>query len=258
MKSHETTFYNYLKQKDFPVLDFKYLRKYARMSSYCISENRIALSGDAFAFIDPVYSGGLDTICVCNTMITNVIAKDIQGIDITKYITFYNQLLKDYLSVWSACLNNMYENKDNWYYIFLKYMADTAMYFGAICPFVMNNALRDLDQSQQLWSIVRQIFEIYNETLTFVNDKNLIQHNITERLNLTHALFAAISSNVLAPSDDLEELKILLNDNLLVMKKIYEYVSQDKNLLDLYSPKNYEETKDWTEWRYSSFFDKVS
>lgn len=137
-------------------------------------------------------------------------------------------------------------------------MADTAMYFGGICPFIMNNALRDFDQSQQIWPIVCQIFETYKEVLTFVNDKNFIQHNITERLNLTDALFASISSNVLSPGDDLEELKIVLNDNLLVMKKIYEYVSQGKNLLDLYSPKNYEEVKDWTTWRYMSFFDKAS
>lgn len=258
LQCNEPTFYHYLKEKDFPILDFKYLRKYARMSSYCISENRIALSGDAFAFIDPVYSGGLDTICIGNTFITNVIVKDIRGVETSQDIAFYNQIFKDYLNTWSLCLDNMYENKDNWYYIFVKYMADTAMYFGGICPFVMNNAVRDFDQSQKIWPIVCQIFETYKEVLTFINNPNLTQHNIPERLNLTHLLFSEISSNVLSPLDNLEGLKILLNDNLLVMKKIYEYVSQDKNLLDLYNPKDYGGVENWTPWRYGVFFDKAS
>lgn len=258
LERYEPTFYNYLKQKDFPILDFKYLRKYARVSSYCIAENHIALSGDAFAFIDPVYSGGLDTICICNTFITDVISKDMRGIDPSKYIVFYNQIFKDYLSAWFSCLDNMYDNKDNWYYIFIKYIIDACMYFGGICPFVMNQAYKDFDKAQEAWVVVCQIFEKYKQVIQVISKKDFKQHEVTDRLNLTSMLFAQINSNIMSPGGNVNVLIDLLHDNLAIIQKIYEYVSQDKNLFDLYSHKNHEETKDWTPWRYGDFFNKVS
>lgn len=258
LKRYEPTFYNYLKQKDFPILDFKYLRKYVRMSAYSISKKRFALAGDAFAFIDPVYSGGLDTICLTNTGITDVIAKDMQGLEISKSIDFYNKIYKDSLEAWLVCLDNMYDKKDNWYYIFIKYIIDACMYFGGICPFVMNQAYKDFDKAQQAWSVVVQVFEKYKQVIEVISQKDFKQHEVPDRLNLTIMLFAQINSNIMSPGGDVDALIGLLQDHLVIMKKIYEYVSQGKNLLDLYSPKNYEEVKDWTTWRYMSFFDKAS
>lgn len=255
LKIHEPTFYNYLIKKDFPILDFKYLKKYARVSSYCVSENRIGLTGDACAFIDPVYSGGLDTICFCNTVITDVIIKDRQGENTTKYIENYNKILKGFVSVWSACLNNMYDNKDNWYYIFVKYMVDGAMYFGAVAPFFMNDGLRDYEKSQTNWAIVSRIFDVYKETINLVNQPNFKQHDIPRFLPISIALFGSINANTRAPEGDLNKLELLLKDNLRVMEKLYEYVSENKNLVDLYWLPEGARIPTPKKWRYAEYCD---
>ncbi|CAI3938218.1 Dehydrogenase (flavoprotein) (FixC) (PDB:4OPU) [Commensalibacter communis] len=141
-----------------------------------------------------------------------------KGIDNAQETAFYNHLLKEYLSVFSVCFDNMYENKHNWYYIFIKHMADSAMYFGVVCSFIINNWLHDFDRAHGTWGLVCQIFEAYKEVLVFINKKDLTQYDIPDRLNITGLLFASINSNVLSPRENIDEVIRLLNDNLTIMK----------------------------------------
>lgn len=255
LKIHEPAFYNYLIKKDFPILDFKYLKKYARVSSYCISDNRIGLTGDACAFVDPVYSGGLDIICLCNTMLTNVIIADRKEGNYTQYIEFYNQLLKELVDILLVCLHKMYDSKDNWYYIFLKYMVDGALYFGMVAPFAMNEGLRDFEKAQVLWGVIRQGFHVYAKTIDLINDSSFQQHEIPRFLPISVALFGAINANTRVPEGDLDQLELLLKDNVRVLEKIHEYVSENKNLVDLYWLPKGALIPTPKKWRYAEFCD---
>lgn len=266
LKKYEITFYNYLKTKDFPILDFKYLRKYATASSSFLSEKRWALTGDANTFMDPVYSGGLDNICISNTCITDVIAKEKQGVNISEYIDFYNKINEDILDVYVSCFYKMYEKKDNWYYIYAKYIVDSAMYFGAIAPFFMNEATKDFENAKKIWKIVCNIFDIYKKTVTIIKDEDFHKYNmeIPNLIDLTPSLFSQINSNVKLPlhlykerlSNPANGLTLLLEDNLAVMNKLYEYVSTRKNIADFYFKKENANLNE--QWRYGAFFKKTN
>lgn len=229
LKIHEPAFHSYLVKKDFPILDFKYLKKYARVSSYCISDNRIGLTGDACAFVDPVYSGGLDIICLCNTMLTNVIIADRKDGNYTQYIEFYNQLIKE--------------------------VVDGALYFGMIASFAMNEGLQDFERSKKIWEIIRQGFSVYEETINLIKRPDFKQHDIPKYLPISVALFGAINANTREPEGDLDKLEVLLKDNVRVMKKNREYVAENKNLVDLYWLPEGARIPTPKKWRYAEFCD---
>lgn len=260
LKTHERVFYDYLLKKQFSILDFKYLRKYASIAQPCISENHWALTGDACIFLDPVYSSGIDLMCIENTFIVDVLAQEKNGQDIKERMAFYNSVISDLVVAYSNVFDKMYEQKDNWYYIFVKYVVDSVFYFGSICPCFMNKGMRDFKNAKIIWDKIHKIYMEYDKVNSILKTKKFSENNRQNNLdlprfiNLSESLFAKINSYLTEPDNDLEKLINLLQDNYQVMCKICEYISSDRNLYDLYIRRDGQPEIFHTSWRYGEFF----
>jgi hypothetical protein len=72
------------------ILDFLRIRNFSYASDRIISKDRWALVGEAFGFIDALYSPGSDFIGFTNTFSGEVIKRELDGEDVDELTDFYN------------------------------------------------------------------------------------------------------------------------------------------------------------------------
>jgi flavin-dependent dehydrogenase len=65
--------------REMPVLDFKVLKNYSHSSQRMFSADRWAFAGDAGVFADPYYSVGSNLIGYANTLVTEMVGRDLAG-----------------------------------------------------------------------------------------------------------------------------------------------------------------------------------
>lgn len=72
-------------------LDFLALKHFSHHARRVFSSQRIAVSGEAGAFLDPFYSPGTDFIAISNTMIADLIVRDMSGESIMARASIFDQ-----------------------------------------------------------------------------------------------------------------------------------------------------------------------
>jgi flavin-dependent dehydrogenase len=75
------------------VLDFLVVQDFSYACERVYSPERWCLTGEAGLFADPLYSPGSDFIAYGNTLITDLVARDLDGEDVTDRIEFFNFFL---------------------------------------------------------------------------------------------------------------------------------------------------------------------
>ncbi len=76
-----------------PFLDFKCMHHYSYSSKQVYSTDRWACVGEAGVFADPLYSPGTDLIGFGNTMVTEMIRRDSEGVLTPELVGAYNQFV---------------------------------------------------------------------------------------------------------------------------------------------------------------------
>ncbi len=87
--------------------DFLALKNFSYDAKHVFSADRVALTGEAGAFLDPFYSPGSDFIAISNTLVVDLIRRDAQGETIAQRTSVYDQI---YLNLVSSTLS-VYENQ---------------------------------------------------------------------------------------------------------------------------------------------------
>ncbi|MCK8636157.1 hypothetical protein CO583_04650 [Parasaccharibacter sp. TMW2.1882] len=130
---------DYLDEEQFPIMDFRILRRFATQSDYWVSDERWALVGDAYGIWDPYYSNGFDLIGMQNTILTELILAERAGQEIHQRIQGANRFISDVMRGFAATFTDFYSRKDRWYYICSKYNVDMAVYFPILATIVHNS-----------------------------------------------------------------------------------------------------------------------
>ena len=87
--------------KHLPPQDFLALKHFSHGSMNVFSVDRLAVTGEAGAFLDPFYSPGSDFIALSNTLIADLVDRDIKGESILARTQVYDQI---YLGLVDATL----------------------------------------------------------------------------------------------------------------------------------------------------------
>jgi flavin-dependent dehydrogenase len=117
-------------------LDFRTQKNFSYGAKQVFSKHRWALTGEAGVFVDPFYSPGSDFIAFSNDFITELVAKDIEGEDISRLAFGFN---RQYLSLYRSFLS-LYEGQYGMFgnaqvaslkivYDYSAYWASTALLF---------------------------------------------------------------------------------------------------------------------------------
>ena len=141
--------------------DFLALQHFAHGCSRVFSPERWALVGEAGVFTDPFYSPGSDFIGIGNDLITEMILRDGDGIDIRRHAAAFNVI---YLRLFEA-FTKVYEDQ---YQIFgharvmtAKVAWDNACYWGVSALLFFQRKYRDYAFIQSIDPLLRRFFTLH-------------------------------------------------------------------------------------------------
>jgi flavin-dependent dehydrogenase len=131
---------------------------------------RWALVGEAGPFLDPFYSPGSDFIAISNTLTTDLVARELDGEDVTERAKAHNDL---YLSTYKLNLTQyegQYEFWQNSLVMTVKICANNILYWGTEGLLFFHDKYTDLDfmaavrpDLERIWGITRALEAMYRE-----------------------------------------------------------------------------------------------
>ena len=88
LREHEPQCAAVMAEHDDLIMDFRVMKKYSHGATKVFDgRDRWCLTGDAGVFLDPLYSSGLDLVAIGNGLITDMIARDLDGEDVVATVS---------------------------------------------------------------------------------------------------------------------------------------------------------------------------
>lgn len=139
------------------ILDFLKVEDYSFDVERVYHTDRWCLTGEAGAFADPFYSPGSDFIAVGNTFISDLVARDLEGEEITDRLEVWNFIYK---TQFEAVLNNyldQYHTMGNPQAMLAK-LVFNAYYFAALLSLVfVNQKFTDLEFVPSMGAMLQRV-----------------------------------------------------------------------------------------------------
>jgi flavin-dependent dehydrogenase len=121
------------------IKDFRVMKKYSHGATKVFDgTDRWALTGDAGVFLDPLYSSGLDLVAIANGLITDMIARDLDGEDVVARAHISDSLFRSLTEMWLAVYERQYTLMGTPTVMSAKIIWDVAFYWGFIGLLYMN------------------------------------------------------------------------------------------------------------------------
>jgi flavin-dependent dehydrogenase len=121
------------------IRDFRVMRKYSHGTATVFDgRRRWGMTGDAGIFLDPLYSSGLDLVAIGNGLITDMIARDLDGEDIDARAQISDSLFRSLTDMWLAVYQDQYTLMGTPTVMSAKIIWDVAFYWGFVGLLYMN------------------------------------------------------------------------------------------------------------------------
>lgn len=147
--------------------DFRVLRNFSHDCKQVFSTDRWFITGEAGAFLDPLYSPGSDMIAVSNTLVTNLIEADYKSKEMGELTPFLNDF---YLRIHSQTLvsyKDKYQLFGNPVVTLTKLFWDSVFY-AALTAFVFNQGkFSCVDKLMELQQFYEAMFKMNREMQEF-------------------------------------------------------------------------------------------
>ncbi|MEE3327546.1 MAG: NAD(P)/FAD-dependent oxidoreductase [Myxococcota bacterium] len=130
-------------------MDFCALKNYSHGVKKMYSDERWCLTGDAGAFIDPLYSPGSDFIGIANTFSCDLITRDLRGEPIKGVADRYDQSFRSLTRTCLATYHRQYSLMGHSRIMITKIMWDFVMYWGSIALLFNANKFCDEEFMEQ-------------------------------------------------------------------------------------------------------------
>ena len=145
LKINEPRGYKMLEPETKNLLDFKILKHFAHHTGklYC-AEDRWGVTGEAGAFLDPLYSPGTDFIAMNNSWLSDLIIRDLQGEDISGRAHVYEQSHLKLVDNWIPVYQNKYLLMGKTQIMVIKIFWDWATYWAVPTLLFTNDGFTNL------------------------------------------------------------------------------------------------------------------
>ena len=135
------------------LMDFMILKHYAHNSGRLYSaEERWGVTGEAGAFLDPFYSPGTDLISLCNTLLSDLILRDLQEEDIDLRAKVYEQSFLSLIDNWIPIYQNKYPLMGTTQIMPIKICWDWAIYWAVTSLLFTNKSFTDINMLRKLFA----------------------------------------------------------------------------------------------------------
>jgi flavin-dependent dehydrogenase len=135
------------------LMDFMILKHYAHHSGRLYSaQDRWGVTGEAGAFLDPFYSPGTDLISLSNTLLTDLILRELQEEDIDLRAKVYEQSFLSLIDNWIPIYQNKYPLMGTTQIMPVKICWDWAIYWAVTSLLFTNKAFTDINMLRKLFA----------------------------------------------------------------------------------------------------------
>ncbi len=153
LKANEPLLYQKLSVESENRLDFKILKHFAHDSARAYDgTDRWGVTGEAGAFLDPFYSPGTDLISISNTLLSDLILRDLKGEDVQLRAEIYEQTYLSLVKAWIPIYQHKYQLMGSSQIMVIKIMWDWAIYWAIPCLIFTNKGFTDLQVLKKLFS----------------------------------------------------------------------------------------------------------
>lgn len=183
--------------------DFRRLKHFAHSVKRVCSPERWALTGEAGAFLDPLYSPGSDFIALANTYIVDLVTRDLAGEPVDEWAERYNDA---YLEAFHSALvtwEDQYPLMGNPQVYAAKAAWDTLAYFAVPNVLFLNGRMNDwefmegvrhqMDRFNALNRTMQQLFRDWDEVAP--------GHDTSDYVDLSDEAFARLNEELLTRLD---------------------------------------------------------
>ena len=157
LKNYEPLAAAMLNEHKDKLMDFKLMKDFAYDAKQFYSPDKWAVTGEAGAFLDPLYSPGSDFIGLSNTWITDLIVRDLGGEDTVLRTLVYDHAHKQLFRGWATLYRNMYGLFGKTQIMLMKIIWDWASYWAIPNVLFSNKGYTDMDVLKQFSSSANSI-----------------------------------------------------------------------------------------------------
>lgn len=171
LKINEPRGYKMLEPQSENLLDFKILKHFAHHTGrvYC-AKDRWGVTGEAGAFLDPLYSPGTDFIAMNNSWLSDLIIRDLQGEDITTRAAVYEQSHLKLVDNWIPVYQNKYLLMGKTQIMVVKIFWDWATYWAIPTLLFTNKAFTNMSLLKEFFATSKGLGRKFGELNKVMQD----------------------------------------------------------------------------------------
>ena len=115
------------------IMDFRVMKHYSHtVTKVFDGRDRWCLTGDSGVFLDPLYSSGLDLVAIGNGLVTDMIARDLDGEDVVARSAISDSLFRSLTDMWLNIYRDQYVLMGSPTVMSAKVIWDIAFYWGFV------------------------------------------------------------------------------------------------------------------------------
>lgn len=153
------------------IKDFRVVKNFSHgVTKVYDGRDRWCLTGDSGIFLDPLYSSGLDLIAIGNGLITDMIARELDGEDVIARSGISDSLFRSLTDMWLAVYCNQYKLMGSPAVMSAKVIWDIAFYWGFVGLLYRNGRFVSVADDPQVVPHLEGLIRLSNRTQRFFGE----------------------------------------------------------------------------------------
>lgn len=153
------------------IRDFRVMKHYSHGATKVYDgRDRWCLTGDSGIFLDPLYSSGLDLIAIGNGLITDMIARELEGEDVVARSGISDSLFRSLTDMWLAVYCDQYQLMGSPAVMSAKVIWDIAFYWGFVGLLYRNGRFVSVADDPQVVPHLEGLIALSNRTQKFFRE----------------------------------------------------------------------------------------
>ncbi|MCW2516832.1 MAG: Lycopene cyclase protein [Mycobacterium sp.] len=171
LREHEPQCAAELAKLDHLIMDFRVMKHYSHSATKVFDgHDRWCLTGDAGIFLDPLYSSGLDLVAIGNGLITDLIARDLDGEDVVARSAISDSLFRSLTDMWLAIYRDQYALMGSPTVMSAKIIWDVAFYWGFVGFLYSNDRFVSVADDQAVVPYLQGLIDLSNRMQRFFRE----------------------------------------------------------------------------------------
>jgi hypothetical protein len=203
LAKHEPQLADAMRGREGQVLDFLKVGDFAHSCERLFSTDRWLLTGDAGLFLDPFYSPGSDCITYVNTLITDLVTRDLEGEEVRERLEAHNDYMLRVFESLHELYNDQYAFFGNPAVMFPKIIWDATYNWGGNGVLLFQKRLTDLAFRTRVVDAMGSVWALNAIVQRMLREWHALEHRRYEGLYfLPPPFFVELNEQLVEKLDD--------------------------------------------------------